>query len=378
MRICNRRKRFGGNHFDFCTIITGKSGRCSENCKFCAQSIFHGTGCETYPLLEKEELLKLGKYNEERGILRYSVVTSENCKFCAQSIFHGTGCETYPLLEKEELLKLGKYNEERGILRYSVVTSGKRLSKKEVEMVCEGYKYLRKNTEEELLKLGKYNEERGILRYSVVTSGKRLSKKEVEMVCEGYKYLRKNTELSLCGSHGLLDLEDFTKLKEAGVTRYHNNLETSRRYFPEICTTHSYEEKIQAIQNAKKAGLEVCSGGIIGMGETREDRVDLAIKLRKLEVCSVPLNILNPIPGTPLEKLEPISEEEIRKTAAIFRFLLPNVWIRTAGGRIQLQDGGANLFAGGINGAITGDMLTTSGSMIEQDKQRIQELGYEE
>ena len=198
------------------------------------------------------------------------------------------------------------------------------------------------------------------------------------MVCEGYKYLRKNTELSLCGSHGLLDLEDFTKLKEAGVTRYHNNLETSRRYFLEICTTHSYEEKIQAIQNAKKAGLEVCSGGIIGMGETREDRVDLAIELRKLEVCSVPLNILNPIPGTPLEKLEPISEEEIRKTAAIFRFLLPNVWIRTAGGRIQLQDGGANLFAGGINGAITGDMLTTSGSMIEQDKQRIQELGYEE
>lgn len=278
------RKRFCGNHFDFCTIINGKSGRCSENCKFCAQSIFHGTGCETYPLLEKEELLKLGKYNEERGILRYSVVTS----------------------------------------------------------------------------------------------GKRLSKKEVEMVCEEYKYLRKNTELSLCGSHGLLDLEDFTKLKEAGVTRYHNNLETSRRYFLEICTTHSYEEKIQAIQNAKKAGLEVCSGGIIGMGETREDRVDLAIELRKLEVCSVPLNILNPIPGTPLEKLEPISEEEIRKTAAIFRFLLPNVWIRTAGGRIQLQDGGANLFAGGINGAITGDMLTTSGSMIEQDKQRIQELGYEE
>lgn len=278
------RKRFCGNHFDFCTIINGKSGKCSENCKFCAQSIFQGTGCETYPLLEKEELLKLGKYNEERGILRYSVVTS----------------------------------------------------------------------------------------------GKRLSKKEVEMVCEGYKYLRKNTELSLCGSHGLLDLEDFTKLKEAGVTRYHNNLETSRRYFLEICTTHSYEEKIQAIQNAKKAGLEVCSGGIIGMGETREDRVDLAIELRKLEVCSVPLNILNPIPGTPLEKLEPISEEEIRKTAAIFRFLLPNVWIRTAGGRIQLQDGGANLFAGGINGAITGDMLTTSGSMIEQDKQRIQELGYEE
>lgn len=278
------RKSFCGNQFDFCTIINGKSGRCSENCKFCAQSMFHGTGCETYPLLEKEELLKLGKYNEERGVLRYSVVTS----------------------------------------------------------------------------------------------GKRLSKSEVEKVCEGYRYLRENTSLSLCGSHGLLDLEDFKKLKEAGVKRYHNNLETSRRYFPKICTTHSYEEKIEAIRNAKNAGLEVCSGGIIGMGETREDRVDMALELRKLEIYSVPLNILNPIPGTPLEQVESISEEEIRKTAAIFRFLLPDAWIRTAGGRIRLRDGGTKLFAGGINGAITGDMLTTSGSMIEQDKQRIRGLGYEE
>lgn len=234
------RKSFCGNQFDFCTIINGKSGRCSENCKFCAQSMFHGTGCETYPLLEKEELLKLGKYNEERGVLRYSVVTS----------------------------------------------------------------------------------------------GKRLSKSEVEKVCEGYRYLRENTILSLCGSHGLLDLEDFKKIKEAGVTRYHNNLETSRRYFPKICTTHSYEEKIEAIRNAKNAGLEVCSGGIIGMGETREDRVDMALELRKLEIYSVPLKYFEPIPGTPLEQVESISEEEIRKTAAIFRFLLPDAWIRTAGGRI--------------------------------------------
>lgn len=278
------RKSFCGNRFDFCTIINGKSGRCSENCKFCAQSIFHGTGCETYPLVEKEELLKLGKYNEERGVFRYSVVTS----------------------------------------------------------------------------------------------GKRLSKREIEKVCEGYRYLKVNTDLSLCASHGLLDLEDFKKLKEAGVTRYHNNLETSRRYFSEICTTHSYDEKIEAIRNAKRAGLEVCSGGIIGMGETREDRVEMALELRKLGVYSVPLNILNPIPGTPLERVERISEEEIRKTAAIFRFLLPKAWIRTAGGRILLSDGGASLLAGGINGAITGDMLTTSGSMIEQDKQRIRELGYEE
>ena len=285
--LCNAaneiRKTFCGNAFDFCSIINGKSGNCSENCRFCAQSASSKTNCESYPLLPGEELLKLGLYNEKKGVLRYSVVTS----------------------------------------------------------------------------------------------GKRLSKKEVEKVCQYYKYLKENSSLSLCASHGLLDLEDFKKLKDSGVTRCHNNLETSRRYFPSICSTHTYDDKIKAIKAAREAGLEVCSGGIIGMGETREDRVDMAFELRSLNIHSVPLNILNPIPGTYFGNIPPISEDEIRKTVAIFRFILPDAIIRTAGGRILLSDGGEKLFKGGINGAITGDMLTTSGSMIDKDKEKIRRCGFE-
>ena len=277
------RENFCGNKFDFCTIINGKSGNCSENCRFCAQSVSSKGNCDSYPLLPKEELLKLGLYNESKGILKYSVVTS----------------------------------------------------------------------------------------------GKRLSKNEVEKVCQEYKYLKENTNLSLCASHGLLDLEDFKKLKASGVTRCHNNLETSRRYFPYVCTTHTYDDKIKAIKAAKEAGLEVCSGGIIGMGETKEDRVDMAFELKNLDIHSVPLNILNPIPGTYFGNAAPISEDEIRKTAAIFRFILPDAVIRTAGGRILLSDGGEKLFKGGINGAITGDMLTTSGSMIDNDKEKIRRCGFE-
>ena len=277
------RSTFCGNTFDFCTIVNGKSGNCSEDCKFCAQSAYHNCKCDHYPLLDKEELLKHGLYNEERGIMRYSVVTS----------------------------------------------------------------------------------------------GKRLSKKEVDKVCSDYRYLKEHSNLSLCASHGLLDLEDFKKLKAAGVSRIHNNLESSRRYFAQICTTHTYDDKINAIRHAKEAGLEVCSGGIIGMGETKEDRVDMTLQLRELNITSVPVNVLQPIPGTELEDIDSLSEEEIRKTTAIFRFILPDAVIRTAGGRILMSDGGESLFAGGVNGAITGDMLTTSGSMIEQDKQKVRKLGFD-
>ena len=157
----------------------------------------------------------------------------------------------------------------------------------------------------------------------------------------------------------------------------HNNLESSRRYFADVCTTHSYDEKIQTIRAAQRAGLTVCSGGIVGLGETMEDRIDLALTLRELGIKSVPVNLLNPIAGTPYAQNERLSNEELRRIVAIFRFLLPNAFIRLAGGRGLLPDKGRSCFTSGANAAISGDMLTTSGITIEQDLALLQELHYE-
>ena len=200
---------------------------------------------------------------------------------------------------------------------------------------------------------------------------------EVDKVCEIYAALREKCGISLCASHGLLAYNDFVKLKAAGVTRIHNNLETSRRNFPNVCTTHSYDDKIAAIKAAMRAGLEVCSGGIIGMGESFADRADMAFELRALGVKSVPLNVLNPIPGTPYEKLPRLAYNEIRRAAALFRFILPDAAIRMAGGRGLLVDKGRAVFRSGANAAISGDMLTTAGISVEEDMKMIKELGYE-
>jgi len=232
------RQHFCGNAFDICAIINGKNGRCSENCKFCAQSVHYKVSIEEYPLLDCKSLLKDAIYNFDKGILRYSVVTS----------------------------------------------------------------------------------------------GKKLVEDELESVCNSYSEIRKNSDIFLCASHGLLSLEKLLKLKNVGVQRYHNNLETSRRNFPNICTTHTYEDKMKTIKAAKKAGLEVCSGGIIGLGETMEDRIDMALDIRELGVKSVPVNILSPIPETPYGKLTVLTANEVRKTVAIFRFILPEAAIRLAGG----------------------------------------------
>lgn len=277
------RKHFCGNTFDLCTIVNGKSGRCSEDCKYCAQSAHHSSCGETYPLLGTESLVKDAAYHQTRGVLRYSVVTS----------------------------------------------------------------------------------------------GKRLSKEEIDTICNSYAKIKATCNISLCASHGLLEYEDFCKLKQAGVVRYHNNLETSRRFFPSICTTHTFDEKIHTIQAAQKAGLSVCSGGILGLGETIEDRIDMALSLRELGVSSVPVNVLNPIQGTPLEGNPVLSEEEVCRTLALFRFLLPKAWIRLAGGRGLFADQGRRMFQCGANAAITGDMLTTTGVSIATDQKMLEELGYE-
>lgn len=276
------RKHFCGDAFDICTIINGKSGKCSENCKYCAQSAYYDTKVETYPLLSKEQVLKQAQYNDEKGVLRYSIVTS----------------------------------------------------------------------------------------------GKRLDDEEISKVCDIIKDIRKKTNISICGSFGLLNEEQFKKLKDAGLTRVHNNLETSRNYFNDVCTTHSYDDKIAAIKAAKQAGLNVCSGGIMGLGETMEDRIDMVLEIRKLGIRSIPVNLLNPIPGTPYENNKRLTNDDMRRIVAIFRFLVPNASIRLAGGRGLLPDKGKSCFCSGANAAISRDMLTTQGITIESDMELLNQLGY--
>lgn len=277
------RRHFCGNGFGLCSIVNAKSGRCTEDCKYCAQSAHYPGGAEEYPLLDGEALAK-------------------------------QAADVYG---------------------------------------------------------------RGVPRFSAVTSGRTLSAAETDAVCAGYRAIAARCGVSLCASHGLLSLEQLRRLKEAGVTRYHNNLETSRRNFPNICTTHTYDKKLETLRNARRAGLELCSGGILGLGETMEDRIDMALELRALGVRSVPLNLLNPIPGTPFAAVPRLTPEEFRRTVSLFRFLLPDAALRLAGGRGLLPDKGAAAFGSGANAAITGDMLTTAGITVETDLTLLRQLGFE-
>lgn len=277
------RKHFCKNKFDMCTIINGKSGRCTENCKFCAQSGCYSTGIERYPLLSADKILDGAEYNADRGVLRYSIVTS----------------------------------------------------------------------------------------------GKNLNDTEIEKVCGSIKEIKSKVKIEICASFGLLNREQYIKLKEAGVSRIHNNLETSRRYFPKVCTTHTYDDKIDAINAAMEAGLEVCSGGIMGIGESMEDRIDMFLDIRKLGIKSVPVNMLNPVKGTPYGEYSRPGMEEMRRIVAVARFILPDAMIRMAGGRRLMADMGESCFRSGANACISGDMLTTTGISIENDMKITGRLGYE-
>ena len=274
-------KHFCGNHVDFCTIINGRSGRCSEACKYCAQSARHSTGIEEYGFLPKEEIL------------------------------------THALA----------------------------------------------------------NQEAGVNRFSIVTSGRALGGEEFEKALEVYREMRKTLHIELCASHGILTREQFRKLRETGVTSYHHNIETSRRFFPEICTTHTYDDRIRTIRLAQEEGLSVCSGGIIGMGETWEDRLDMAISLAELDIQSIPINALMAIPGTSLENQKPLAGEDILRTIAFFRYINPEANIRLAAGRKLLPENGATAFQGGASASITGDMLPTSGTTIKEDMKLVEGLG---
>lgn len=277
------RRHFCGSRFDLCTIINGKSGRCSENCRFCAQSAHNHIGVTEYPLLLDDEIVAQAKRDHEQGVLRYSIVTS----------------------------------------------------------------------------------------------GKRLSDGEVERMCGVIRRIRSEVGIQVCVSFGLLNEEQYRKLKEAGASRVHNNLETSRENFANVCTTHTFGDKINAIRAAQAAGLAVCSGGIMGLGETPKDRISMAMSLRELGIKSVPVNMLNPIPGTPFEKNPRLTADDMRRIVAVYRFILPEASIRLAGGRGLLEDKGKGCFVSGANAAISGDMLTTAGITTKTDLEMLEELGYE-
>ena len=277
------REKFTGNKVDLCSIINGKSGRCSENCSYCAQSKHYKTGVKEYPLVSYEEVKEKAKKDEEDGIDRFSIVTS----------------------------------------------------------------------------------------------GRALSTEDIEIVTDYYGALNKELpNISLCASHGILNKDDLIKLKESGVKRYHHNVETSKNYYSKICTTHTYDERINTIKLCREVGLEVCSGGIIGLGESIEDRINMAIELRELEILSIPINALMPIKGTPLENNELLREEEILRTIAVFRFINPRANIRLAAGRNLLTNYGEKAFMAGANGTISGSLLTTCGSGGTcNDRKMIEGLG---
>ena len=191
-------------------------------------------------------------------------------------------------------------------------------------------------------------------------------------------YLNKNLQIPVCASLGLLDIDTALRYKKAGLKNYHHNLETSESFFKNICSTHSYKESIETVRIAKKTGFRVCSGGIFGMGETPQQRVELAFTLKELDVDCIPMNFLNPISGTPLENMPPMKPLEILKTIAVYRFILPQKDIIICGGReINLRDLQSFMFVAGANGTMLGNYLTTKGRAAKEDLQMIKDLGLD-
>ena len=271
-----------GDKVDLCSIINGRSGRCPEDCKYCAQSAHHHTQCEVYDFLPEEDIVAACRMNEGEGVDRFSIVTA----------------------------------------------------------------------------------------------GRSLTGEEFKKAIHAYETMHRECKIDLCASMGFLSAEQLHALHEAGVTSYHHNIETSRRYFPSICTTHTYDMKIETLKMVKAEGMCACSGGIIGMGETWEDRLDMALSLAELGIDSIPINALMPIPGTPLEGLPQLEEADILRTIAFFRYLNPDANIRLAAGRALMSGDGEKAFRSGASASITGNMLTTAAcATIRSDRAMLEEMG---
>ncbi len=255
---------------------------------------------------------------------------SEDCAFCAQAARHRGGVEPHRLLPAEEILERGLEAQAAGAKRFDIVTSGRRAAE---------------------------------------------PKADWEEIVRAFRLLRERTSLSLCASLGTLDADEAAVLRDAGVSRYNHNLEAARSFYPRIVTTHAYDERVGTIQAVKAVGMEVCSGGIIGLGETPAQRVELALELRGLGVDAVPLNVLNPRPGTPLGERAILPPLEVLKTLSVFRFILPAVNLRYAGGReAALRDLQGVGLLGGVDGLLLGNYLTTAGRDAARDLALLRDL----
>ncbi len=270
--------------FDSCSIVNARSGKCSENCKWCAQSAHYSTGCQTYDIIDDEECMAEARHNHSKGVKRFSLVAS----------------------------------------------------------------------------------------------GRAVRGKAFDHICSMLRRVKDEVGISTCASLGLIGRDELQALWDAGVRRYHCNLETAPSHFATLCSTHTIDDKLATIRAAREIGFEVCSGGIIGMGETPEQRLEFAFTLREADPASIPVNILCPIPGTPLESAAPLTEEEFLDTVALMRFVHPTVQIRFAGGRSKMsRETQLRAMRIAVNGGVVGDLLTTVGSKIDDDRQLTSEAGYE-
>ena len=276
------RQHFKGNTVKTCSIVNARSGCCSEDCSFCAQSAHHHADLKTYPLMATDNILEAAAREE-----------------------------TY--------------------------------SK----------------------------------RFGIVTAGKEMNDRDIAVIKESIAAFNDNDLKQIpCASFGLLTEKSFLELKDAGLKRYHHNLEVSRKYYPNMCTTHSYDERLETIYNAKKAGLELCVGGIFGLGETIKDRIDLLFEIKACDPNSVPLNFLVPIKGTPLEEMPVLSLWEAVKLISLSRFIMPEKDIKLGAGRLEVfKDAQHLVFLAGANGMIIGDLLTVKGRTVEDDIKVINDLG---
>ena len=276
------REEYFGNSVHLCSLVNAKNGKCSEDCRYCAQSAHYKTEIENYPLMSSEDMY-------QKALMDASLEIDN---------------------------------------------------------------------------------------FSIVTSGPALKEKEIDLICRTIEKISSETALKPCASLGRLTSKQFNKLKAAGLKRYHHNLETSKRFYPKICTTHSWEERVETVLLAKATGFKICSGGLFGLGETWEDRVDLAITLKELDVDSIPINFLTAIPGTPLEKQEKLTVDEALKIVALYRYILPDKTVRICGGRPTVlgtrQD---EIYNVGANAIMTGNYLTSYGISPEQDIKTINKLG---
>ena len=278
------RKTFRGDEIEVCAISNVRSGNCSENCSFCAQSGHHKTAAPAYNYIAAEDLAEQAEKARGWGASDFGIVSK------------GWGV--------------------RG-------------------------------------------------------------KKEREQLREYLNTMKEHSDIGRCASLGGLDRETADMLKEMGLENYHHNLETAESFFDNVCTSHTYQENIDTIRNAVDAGLRVCAGGILGMGESLEQRIEMAETLRSLNVESVPLNFLNPIDGTPMAGREPMKPMEILRTIATYRYMLPRAEIRIAGGRHFLGDMQSMIFMAGASGVMIGDYLTTSGRQVEDDLKMLKDLRLE-